>query len=154
MDSKISFKHLCEVCGQTFESLNAVNKHLVFIHNYFICPIDRPFPCFRCGKMFSTKFNLFRHEVEVHKMHLPFSCDNCPKKFKRRRKLHEHKRKKHPSPKVPCILCGIFCESQERVNSHIILEHPKCHFCNVWFFSQYQFREHNFYIHNGVELQD
>ena len=46
--------------------------------------------CSHCGEKFSEKFNLKRHQDDVHKELKRFKCNKCPKEFSRLHNLKRH----------------------------------------------------------------
>jgi hypothetical protein len=53
-----------------------------------------PFECDTCGKFFTKKLGLQRHEM-IHSGERPFTCSICSKSFSRLDNLRNHMRKQH-----------------------------------------------------------
>lgn len=51
-----------------------------------------PFPCSRCGRLYSHKCNLMRHLRLECGVGPRFACNWCSKKFKHRHHLRDHQR--------------------------------------------------------------
>ncbi|KAJ9593514.1 hypothetical protein L9F63_014944, partial [Diploptera punctata] len=51
-----------------------------------------PFPCHRCGRLYSHKCNLMRHLRLECGVGPRFACNWCEKKFKHRHHLNDHLR--------------------------------------------------------------
>ncbi|XP_075698635.1 uncharacterized protein LOC142663723 [Rhinoderma darwinii] len=66
---------------------------------------EKPFSCPECGKGFTKKSSLIRHQL-IHMGEKPFLCTVCSKSFARKSTLVEHK-KVHTSEKpYSCSDCG------------------------------------------------
>jgi len=78
------FQIPCKVCGKTFTSVGARNRHEK-IHNQ-----DKQHSCRFCGKAFVQKSNLQAHE-RIHTGERPFTCKHCGDGFMQhtRRNVHQ-----------------------------------------------------------------
>ncbi|KAG8550339.1 hypothetical protein GDO81_026438 [Engystomops pustulosus] len=65
----------------------------------------RPFSCSVCGKCFSKKFNLVRHQI-IHTGEKPFACPDCGKRFKTKSDVVKHKKTHTGERPFSCIECG------------------------------------------------
>ena len=52
--------------------------------------------CKTCGKLFSQRASLARHDREIHQNALSHECDQCEAKFTRREHLLRHVARIHP----------------------------------------------------------
>ncbi|XP_069837110.1 zinc finger protein 629-like isoform X2 [Dendropsophus ebraccatus] len=66
---------------------------------------DKPFSCPECGKGFTKKSSLVRHQI-VHMGDKPFSCTVCSKSFARKSTLVEHKKTHTCEKPYSCSDCG------------------------------------------------
>ncbi|XP_026849050.1 transcription factor Ouib isoform X2 [Drosophila persimilis] len=86
----------CKYCGQRFDNcikrLNHERKHKE-------CPDTRPHVCPVCGKAFTRKAELKRHEI-VHTGEQPFHCETCDVYFNQNSSLKTHNRSKLHIKKV------------------------------------------------------
>ena len=60
--------------------------------------MDNEYPCYKCDKIFNTKYNLNRHlkrKIPCNK-NKEFKCDICLKNFACNQTLENHKKKKYP----------------------------------------------------------
>ena len=93
--------HQCATCGKVFKSIESVCGHRA-VHS------DEPkMECTQCGAKFRSKYNLARHELEVHITGntKSFCCDQCGKGFKRAENLKVHKELHLEERKYKCELC-------------------------------------------------
>ncbi|XP_075144265.1 uncharacterized protein LOC142219211 [Leptodactylus fuscus] len=82
---------------------------------------DKLFPCTDCGKYFSRKQHLERHQI-IHTGVKPFSCLQCGKCFSRKHHLETHMRTHTGEKPFSCSECGR-CFAQKSV----LHEHAKVH---------------------------
>ena len=61
------------------------------------------FVCDKCGKKFTAKTNLTRHEKTHTKEN--FTCGQCDGKYNTKRALQEHDTRVHSSVLYPCEQC-------------------------------------------------
>uniref|UniRef100_A0A1B6JSE9 C2H2-type domain-containing protein n=1 Tax=Homalodisca liturata TaxID=320908 RepID=A0A1B6JSE9_9HEMI len=156
---------MCEVCGNLFQAFELLNQErnknpqlsTCETCSYYITPhsmeienhngavddcIDKcnnsRYSCGKCGKTFTRKDRLDRHQV-THSEMRPFQCKYCSKSFKRNDKLVEHIKMFHWEISVKdkcsdlmCDVCGdidgvISVNVRENAQSVINL----CEVCNL-----------------------
>lgn len=66
---------------------------------------EKPFSCPECGKRFTKKSSLVRHQT-IHVGEKPFSCTICSKSFARKSTLVEHERTHTCEKPYSCSDCG------------------------------------------------
>ena len=90
-------KHLIDnTCGTSSNDLKGRDKPQ---------PIVNPFTCDACGKSFSLRINLRRHE-QIHSGVKPFICDKCGQLFTRSSALKEHELIHTGVKPFMCDACG------------------------------------------------
>jgi hypothetical protein len=65
---------------------------------YYIDIMDNKYQCYKCDKIFNTKFNLNRHlnrKIPCNK-NKEFKCVTCLKNFSCNQTLEKHKNRKYP----------------------------------------------------------
>ena len=78
----------CEVCGKSFKSKVAKNKH-------FKIHLEAKHSCKFCGKIFRDSSNRNAHEKHLHVNEIKFKCPDCDKEFKYKKTLREHQKNVH-----------------------------------------------------------
>ena len=105
------------------------------------------FVCDKCGKKFTAKTNLTRHEKTHTKEN--FTCGQCDGKYNTKRALQEHDTRVHSSVLYPCEQCkkSFTCKSS-------LKKHAKCH-SNVekTFECEYCYKAQIFSINKGSGKQ-
>ncbi|ELK36473.1 PREDICTED: zinc finger protein PLAGL1 [Myotis davidii] len=94
--------YLCQVCGQTFLTLEKFTIHS-FTHSK-----ERPFKCLHpeCGKAFVSRYKLMRH-MATHSPQKSHQCGQCEKTFNRKDHLKNHLQTHDPNKvSFVCEQCG------------------------------------------------
>ena len=122
-------KHSCEICNKTFCTIDKVKLHVKtehFSENNFFCGF--------CGKSFTIKGDLARHENKVHFKKKPTNSEQNGICSKERGKIN-------------CTFCDKTLRGAS-INRHLrevhnqMDENIKCDTCDIDFPSKYKFREH------------
>ncbi|XP_066443880.1 zinc finger protein 271-like isoform X3 [Eleutherodactylus coqui] len=82
---------------------------------------ERPFLCTECGKGFTQKAYLVKHQ-KIHTGEKPFSCSECGKRFMLKDHLERHQRIHTGEKPFSCSECGK-CFTQKKS----LVEHHKTH---------------------------
>ncbi|XP_044130678.1 zinc finger protein 420-like [Bufo gargarizans] len=78
----------------------------------------RPFPCSECGKRFTQKAYLVKHQ-KIHTGEKPFSCSECGKSFMQKDHLERHQRIHTGEKPFSCSECGkSFTQKKTLVQHH------------------------------------
>ncbi|XP_045629270.1 zinc finger protein 671 [Ursus americanus] len=78
---------------------------------------ERPYECNKCGKFFSQSCDLFKHET-VHTGERPYECSECGKFFRQISGLIEHRRVHTGERLYQCSNCGKFFSSKSNLIRH------------------------------------
>ncbi|KAH8258288.1 hypothetical protein KR038_009275 [Drosophila bunnanda] len=118
---------ICEVCGEEFQSKNALYQHIIRVHKR-----DNFFECHICHNRFTLKANLERH-VQLHtEVKRPYVCDLCGSSYYTYPALKEHYSNAHVDvSECKCTLCGKRFGSAKSLQRHLPShseERPHC--CN------------------------
>jgi hypothetical protein len=116
VEKSLNNQHMCDVCGQLFNSLSNFKYHKE-IHLQ-----ESKQACTECGNEFLTKKRLQVHINQVHSSGNRWQCDLCGISFKLRTSLNTHVRHIHKDPKYQCTKCN-----QEFHRRYVFLQHlPLC----------------------------
>ena len=87
----------CSYCDKIFQF--ACNR-LAHEHKHI-----KKYACDKCGKIFSTKKDIKRHE-RVHSGEKPYECTTCGKKFAQQTQVKSHTRVHTGETPYQCFKCG------------------------------------------------
>lgn len=121
----------CEHCNREFI------KQTHFLAHRDSCKARKmqKFPCEICSQELSSKNNLERHIVLVHKK--TNECNSCGMKFNSNRDLNEHSKEHASERPFLCSECGLRFKDKRSLGSHMVThsdERPfKCPHCEMSF---------------------
>ena len=150
----------CQVCGLKMASRGKVKVHLLSHTG------EKPFVCTTCGKGFTVRYKLRRHNEDVHNGPPLFTRDGVPRKIdciceicgavlKGPRALQFHMSSKHKQGKyVNCDECGLRLK-EEGLTMHKRQIHEKkivivCDLCGKGFRYRDSYR-HHMISHKGIK---
>ena len=113
-------KFVCNFVGCDQRFVN--NDHLL-VHTRRKHTFEKPFECAECQKTFVRKYDLDRHQKNIHSVGT-YECDECHKLFSSEVYVLKHKKihssiRKHYS----CHLCDYKSKKLENLKRHIGKEH-------------------------------
>ncbi|XP_077991219.1 uncharacterized protein LOC144445507 [Glandiceps talaboti] len=153
------------------ETTYAGEQNYVNILTGFMAPKPtKQHVCLVCGKEFTNKYRLVRHEV-IHTGERPYKCEICNRKFTRKDHMERHKSRQHPNgeigipskkgrkpkskldaidfdmptgvPEFQCPICGMVFQNQKSLTVHKQChEFVDCKGCRTIFLSEEDFRTH------------
>uniref|UniRef100_A0A3Q2PKS6 C2H2-type domain-containing protein n=1 Tax=Fundulus heteroclitus TaxID=8078 RepID=A0A3Q2PKS6_FUNHE len=130
---------VCGVCGEKFESVEALKEHLGShqnIHN-----------CSHCGKSF-VSITRFNSHVAKHTGKGLFKCDICNKTFSNKSALNYHRWVHVENKPHTCDICqqtfGLQSFLKAHMKQHVRTEVYKCKICNKSLMSRRSVTRHMF----------
>ena len=87
---------MCHLCSKKFRSLN----------QHFESHGNKSHECAECDHKFTSRYNLARHIVMVHKPKDNIYCPHCGKQFKSACALAHHDSFQHETETSTCALCS------------------------------------------------
>lgn len=137
----------CEVCPEKFPYNEMLRFHLNQKH-------DKQFTCNFCGKSFSVRATLTKHE-RCHTGEKPYACDKCVYRTASLSSLARHKRCKHGDGDSGrthvCELCGkgfyTSANLREHIFTHSDVKRYSCHICGKQLKNDSCYRRHMVCVH-------
>ena len=137
----------CSVCHGIRSRTRGTRAYL--IHYRAVHLKIKEFSCGNCGKKFSSRGNLDKHDRAVHLKIKAFSCGICGKEFIRNAHLNEHNRNIHLKIKsFSCGECGKKFSKRGNLDKHHRAVHLKiksfsCGICGMNFSENGNLKKHN-----------
>lgn len=145
----------CKLCGDNLESRKSLNRHLMKEHHEdqprnFTCQIET------CGKSFTMRDSLIKHNKNIHENTRKHPCDRCPTMLSTRMSLRRHIESCHLKLKsFNCDSCNAVYTEHKSLKSHIQKVHLgivekriPCDLCDLQFPNQWSLRRHHL-SHSG-----
>ncbi|XP_053721590.1 zinc finger protein 23-like [Synchiropus splendidus] len=131
-----AYPYLCWECGKKFRHSVTMTRHLERVHNTGEPEMQKPletYPCSQCGKIFSSRRCLMKHDnfhhkgmrfpcehcgkgffgkdalvrhTLIHTGERPFKCDDCDKSFRSSAELKIHRRYHTGERPFKCTVCS------------------------------------------------
>lgn len=141
--------HVCQVCGQTFDTRQGFDLHMREIHENVLSEDMKTCPT--CGKSFKNLVShLKTHETETS------LCVECGKTFKNKLRLKTHILLVHKQLEVTCSVCQKVCQSKRKLSRHVKLHHLnirsyQCEICNKSFPEKSKLTKHVMAVHDKIK---
>ena len=117
----------CKVCSQTFDNDVSFLTH-INIHGE---PIETPYVCFLCGKLFPHVAHL-THHILSHPDEKNYDCEECGKKYSTKTHLTRHMSVHSKFRPYPCLVCGKGFAYRTHLRRHeIVHSGARPHQCKV-----------------------
>ena len=136
LSHKVENKYSCDLCNKTFLLENFYFKHLKAHQDI------KDSKCPKCGKSFSERSVMLRHDREVHQKLRPLQCEICNKRCKSLNFLRRHLRFVHDKDEntFKCNQCDKAYKEKCLLDIHIRSVHDgevygKCDICNMEFYT-------------------
>ena len=116
----------CSLCPKTFGNISTHRRHMRYVHRE---REDQPM-CPNCGKVFSVKDYLKKHEAKCYGEStsiIPFHCHYCEKAFSSKSAKCFHEKKKHNMK----MDAGYYIISNEVKVDQPVSEEHICHLCLI-----------------------
>lgn len=140
-------RHLCEDCGQDFDSLEVYRHHLKTDHG-----VMQEFRCDECPKIYNNVNSLRGHKETQHKG-IRHVCDECGAVYRRADTLREHKNVHKLLQPYECPCCDAKFARKTGLSSHLKShtgERPyACEYCNKTFAFATDKKRH-LPVHTGI----
>ena len=141
--------HVCQVCGQTFDTRQGFDLHMREIHENVLSEDMKTCPT--CGKSFK---NLVSH-LKTHETDTSL-CVECGKTFKNKIRLKTHILLVHKQLEVTCSVCQKVCQSKRKLSRHVKLHHLnirsyQCDICNKSFPEKSKLTKHIMAVHDKIK---
>lgn len=130
-NSKECRRHVCDICGERFNSWNKKDNHMNIVHG-------RPkttFRCSECNAVFNRRVYLNEHFVISHTNDY-LTCSCCRRKFHNEVSLKRHMKSHSGEKQFTCKVCSKAFVSSSYLKKHMIVHSDtkyECLFCPKWF---------------------
>lgn len=144
-----------EGCTQTFPRSRLLSWHLKKVHNKFIKPGDKRYPCTECEKVFKCPLALKKHMYKHDGKELPYPCNICGKRFVLHTALKEHLMRHAGIKNYVCPYCGVGKTTRQEwnkhVNTHTQEKKFKCDLCPHASHNKQSLRLHIRVVHEKIK---
>ena len=107
------------MCGRRFSSGYRRRDHELLCGQ---SAADKPYSCSACGRKFTAKSNLRRHETTHVSAPSLCACSKCGRSFRRKHNMTTHVRRVHCSLRFACVTC---CRQFRSVSA--LMRHLRSH---------------------------
>ncbi|XP_059170858.1 uncharacterized protein LOC131952276 [Physella acuta] len=115
----------------------------------------KPFPCYECGKFYTTERILKSHVESKHIQRRLYTCDQCDFSTFHRTAMYPHK-KIHKDREFNCAICGNSFTLLQTLNNHMLTHSGKkpfsCFICDCHFTQRGSLIRHNRNVHHNNEI--
>ena len=156
----------CEICGKTFAVSANYKRHHNTLHigrkkqkhgvKHFKCDV--------CEKFLRSKWHLANH-IRIHTGDKPYSCEICGKSFTEKNSLKRHQltynhgrhKQKHGMQQFNCDVCQNTFGSKRHLTAHVRIhtdDKPyRCEICGRSFTENRSLKRHHITLHRGRHKQ-